>query len=50
MSETVTRIQPVSSRTLRVAIFRLDGRKHPQKVQAIQQELVRRAADTRRAA
>ena len=42
MSEQVTPIQPVSSRTLRIAVFRLDLRKHPAKVQAIERELERR--------
>jgi len=42
MSEQVTPIQPVSSRTLRIAVFRLDLRKHPAKVRAIERELERR--------
>lgn len=50
MSEQVTRIQPVSSRTLFQAMKRLDGRKHPEKVKAIAREWERRAADERRAA
>lgn len=42
MSEFVPRIQPVSARTLRCAVIRLDARKHPMKLDAIERELARR--------
>lgn len=41
MSEYVPRIQPVSARTLRRAEIRLDARKHPEKLAAIERELQR---------
>jgi hypothetical protein len=50
MSEQVTPILPVSSQTLRRAVIRLDTRKHPAKAEAIERELLRRAAEMRRAA
>lgn len=50
MSERITPIQPVSSRTLLRAVIRLDGRKHPAKIAVIERELVRREAELRRAA
>ncbi len=51
MSEALPpRIQPVSARTLRCAIIRLDARKYPLAMAAIDRELTRRAAETRKAA
>lgn len=46
--EQVTSIQPVSSHLLWRAVIRLDGKKHPAKVEAISRELERR--ELRRAA
>ena len=52
MSEYVpTHMRPVSVRTLRRAVIRLDLRKHPQAAEAISRELARReTAELRRAA
>ena len=49
MSESVPRIQPVSSRQLVRAVIRLDTRKHPAKIEAIQQELNRRLMERKAA-
>jgi hypothetical protein len=49
MSEQVTQIRSVSSRTLLHAVVRLSSEKHPAKIAEIQREIDRRA-ELRRAA
>jgi hypothetical protein len=44
------RIQPVSARTLFRAVVRLDARKHPEALKAIDREIQRREAMERKAA